>query len=56
MSYALQAAILIQLDANVAVETLAQRLAIDPCLVRDALETRAFGQVKTEPDTEAACA
>jgi predicted transcriptional regulator len=55
MSYALQAGILLQLDANegvmVTVKTLALRLAIDPCLVRDELETLwAFGQVKTMSD------
>jgi hypothetical protein len=55
MSYALQAAILIYLDANegvmVTVKTLGLRLSIDPCLVRDELETLwAFGQVKTMRD------
>jgi predicted transcriptional regulator len=55
MSYALQAAILIQLDANegemLTVKTLAHRLSIDPGLVRDELETLwAFGQVKPTHD------
>ena len=56
MSYALQAAILIQLeaepDAMLTVCTLATRLAIDQGLVRDELETLwAFGQVVTVRDS-----